>query len=174
MYAVWDADEPQDFFATPESIDLHVGGDSVAVKVSFFPSRFEADLKFPSATSYIEDGKTVYYQDGLRIEPMSGGVLSIKAVSGYSNRTVTVEVADKNYPQMTTEITVNITVGMKGDLNKDNKVNSVDSLILKRIIMGSVSSAGYMYQADINSDTKINSLDSNLIKKIILGGYKPK
>ncbi|MDD6094259.1 MAG: leucine-rich repeat protein [Clostridia bacterium] len=57
-----------------------------------------------------------------------------------------------------------------GDISGDGKVNVADGLMIKRIIIGTLSSADYMKFADLNGDGKINAVDSVMLKRIILGG----
>lgn len=57
-----------------------------------------------------------------------------------------------------------------GDINGDEKVNSIDAYLLKRIIVGAlIPNDAEKAAADINNDGKVNSIDSNLIKRIIMG-----
>ncbi len=61
---------------------------------------------------------------------------------------------------------------MKGDLNVDGKVNSIDSNLMKRYLCEAPGKSEYMYyvSADINSDGDINPIDSALIKVRFIGG----
>ena len=63
----------------------------------------------------------------------------------------------------------------RGDLNFDNKINSLDYLLLKKHILGmstfnsSEEEAKFLKAADLNGDNKVNSSDILLIQKYILG-----
>ncbi len=58
---------------------------------------------------------------------------------------------------------------MKGDINNDGVVNSLDSLALKKIIVGSSVSEQAMDAADVDRDGTVGPLDSNYIKRMIVG-----
>lgn len=59
----------------------------------------------------------------------------------------------------------------RGDVNNDGKVNALDSLILKKLIVGTFESRSPQAEdaADVNGDGKINALDSYILKMIIVG-----
>lgn len=58
---------------------------------------------------------------------------------------------------------------IKGDVNDDGKVNSLDYIIIRKHIMGlSKLDSNKLAYADINNDNKVNSLDYVIIRKIIL------
>lgn len=59
---------------------------------------------------------------------------------------------------------------MKGDLNNDQKVNSIDANLLRRVILHSSSDLQMLDAADINDDGKINGLDSNILTRRFIGG----
>ena len=57
-----------------------------------------------------------------------------------------------------------------GDLNRDGEVNSMDSNLLKRFLVGvRIPTNEQLTSADINNDGDIDSLDSYLLRKIISG-----
>lgn len=57
----------------------------------------------------------------------------------------------------------------KGDLNNDGTVNSIDSNMIKRIIVGYSASEQAMDAADILEDGEVNAMDSAMLKKMISG-----
>ncbi len=57
----------------------------------------------------------------------------------------------------------------KGDLNNDGETNSLDSNLLKRVIVGSHVSEQALDAADVDNNGDVNSYDSLLIKRIITG-----
>ncbi len=59
----------------------------------------------------------------------------------------------------------------KGDLNGDGKINATDSNLIKKIIIGAISSNPEMILGDTDGDGKVNVADFNLIKRVILGMY---
>ena len=98
------------------------------------------------------------------------------------NNTVTVKDANG-----TTVTTGNIGTGYKvtidnttytavklGDVNGDGKINSGDSLVLSKQVLGtaSISGADKLKAADVNKDGKINSGDTLVVRKQILGTYQ--
>ena len=58
---------------------------------------------------------------------------------------------------------------LKGDLDGDGKVNSIDSNIIKRIVLGLINSDELIKFADMNDDGKVNSIDCALLKRKIMG-----
>lgn len=57
-----------------------------------------------------------------------------------------------------------------GDINRDGKINAVDSNLLKSLVLGNVAlTPDEIKNADLNGDGKLNAIDTNLIKSIILG-----
>ena len=57
-----------------------------------------------------------------------------------------------------------------GDANGDGRVNAADANLVKRMIIGELSSVGMM---DINLDGRINAADANCIKRMLAGIYIP-
>jgi len=128
--------------------------------------------------------------DGVANEYAEGEVAKISAVSykvndmGYATRfnqwtgdvegiedvtSATIEIA------VTSDITIDSTYFVIGDVNEDGKVNSMDSLIAKKLSVGGEGADATAQQKrvlDINFDGKFNPMDNNLIKKIITG-YRP-
>lgn len=58
---------------------------------------------------------------------------------------------------------------MKGDLNNDHSINSVDANLMKRFIVGLPFSEQGYDAADLNSDGTLNAMDSYLLKVKIAG-----
>lgn len=54
-----------------------------------------------------------------------------------------------------------------GDLNGDGKINSTDCALLKRVLLGTSTSAN-MSAADVNADSKVNSTDYSILKRYVL------
>lgn len=66
-------------------------------------------------------------------------------------------------------------VVVKGDVNGDGKVTSVDTLMVKRHIIQTYNLSGAYYSGgDINGDGKLTSVDTLYIKKHIIGTYEIK
>lgn len=58
----------------------------------------------------------------------------------------------------------------KGDLNNDGKVNSVDSYMVKLLIVGYPGTLQELDAADMDNNGKINPVDSYMTKFLIAGG----
>ena len=129
---------------------------------------------FPDIDVYVKNispeysgGKAVYYTDGLRIEITGNDSFSVKAES-FTQSNIKLKLSDRNYPL--TEFELDVNVQMLGDINLDEKLNTVDSLLMIKLIMGTETAEERKNLADINRDGKINSVDSILLKKRIMGG----
>ncbi|MEG0663888.1 MAG: Ig-like domain-containing protein, partial [Clostridia bacterium] len=87
-------------------------------------------------------------------------------IKGVSSGTVTLTVTSPNDENIKTSCTVN--VYLTGDINKDNKINTLDALyILKYIAKIDVFTELQAVAADFNKDGKINTLDAlNVLKKV--------
>jgi len=60
--------------------------------------------------------------------------------------------------------------GLKGDVNDDGKINSIDYAMIKRHILGIIELKGDDFKrADVNNDGKVNSTDYSWLRKYILG-----
>lgn len=60
--------------------------------------------------------------------------------------------------------------GIKGDLNDDKKVNSIDFALLRLHLLGEAPLAGdNLSNADVNGDGKVNSIDFALVRQYLLG-----
>lgn len=58
---------------------------------------------------------------------------------------------------------------IKGDINGDGKVNSLDYIMLKKYILGSITLTDVQKQnSDVNGDSKINTFDYMKIKSMIM------
>ena len=65
-------------------------------------------------------------------------------------------------------------IAVKGDVNDDGRINSLDIIILRRAIAGGYDIRLEDYQtkaADVNEDGKINTLDIIHLRRAIAGGY---
>lgn len=58
-----------------------------------------------------------------------------------------------------------------GDLNGDKKVNTLDGILLNRVIAGGYDVTFNEKAADVNADYKINTKDGILLSRFIAGGY---
>lgn len=67
-----------------------------------------------------------------------------------------------------TDVTVIPKTEISGDINGDNKINGIDSNILKKIISGNYDGSDYS-KADINGDGTVNALDMQIIVRMIAG-----
>jgi hypothetical protein len=59
-----------------------------------------------------------------------------------------------------------------GDINGDSQVNSLDYVMMKKYVLGSIEkfpNENGLVAADVNGDNDINSLDCSMMKKYILG-----
>ena len=64
---------------------------------------------------------------------------------------------------------INMKSYTSGDVNDDGTINSKDSILLRKYILGSNASIN-LDAADVNRDGIINSKDSIILRKYILGG----
>ena len=59
---------------------------------------------------------------------------------------------------------------VRGDLNGDGKVNSIDTNVMKRLMSGASTGTDEQNKAaDVNGDGKVNSYDTNRLKRYIAG-----
>lgn len=58
-----------------------------------------------------------------------------------------------------------------GDLNEDSKVNSTDTILMRRHIAGRYEQTINEKAADVNVDTKINATDIIIMRRYIAGGF---
>ena len=58
---------------------------------------------------------------------------------------------------------------IKGDLNNDGSVNSIDSNMMKRMLVGLPFSEQAIDAADVNEDGSINAQDANVLRRFISG-----
>ena len=56
----------------------------------------------------------------------------------------------------------------KGDVNGDEKVNSLDYILIRKHIMGTKLTGDELTRADINGDSSVNSKDYIEIREIIM------
>ena len=68
-------------------------------------------------------------------------------------------------------LTVGASARLVGDVNTDNKVNSIDALMILRKSVGFDDGVNTAYM-DVNGDGKINSLDALIVLSISVGSYK--
>ena len=60
-----------------------------------------------------------------------------------------------------------------GDINRDEKITSLDYSMLKRSVLGTYETDGAQHFAgDINRDGKIAAIDYTMLKRMVLGTYK--
>jgi len=67
--------------------------------------------------------------------------------------------------------TVNVTaVGLKGDVNGDNKVTGIDAMKIKQHIVGLITlTPEQLSRGDVNDDDKVTGIDAMKIKQSIVG-----
>lgn len=69
------------------------------------------------------------------------------------------------YAKMTPEYTYK-----RGDLNNDGKVNSMDSLMMKKIMIGTLFEHQYIFEnADLDESETMSGRDAILLRKILIG-----
>lgn len=68
------------------------------------------------------------------------------------------------------DVTITANYLIIGDLNADDKLNSIDLSNMRSMIIGS---AAPIDNADIDYDSKVNSADANLLMSMILGEWVP-
>lgn len=64
----------------------------------------------------------------------------------------------------------------RGDLNMDGKINGIDSVLLKRYLVGGYKLdenvlASISKTADVNGDSRVDGIDSVILKRYLVGGY---
>jgi len=65
-----------------------------------------------------------------------------------------------------------LTVIVKGDVNGDGEVDSIDYLLMKRAIIGSATlEEAYLLAASIQGEEELSSLDYLLVKRHCIGSY---
>ncbi|MDD6095062.1 MAG: C1 family peptidase [Clostridia bacterium] len=168
LYAVWKCTKPEKVVLTPERLSLNVGGPGETVKIEYTPDDFAADVYPLFANETTEDGKVCYYYDGLKVVKEAPGELYIEAQE-FVRDTVVVVLKDKNYGNVSAELHVSVSQYSRGDINRDGKINVVDSAMLKKIITGTLNLSDYIDVADIDGDGKVNTVDSLYLRKLILG-----
>lgn len=101
------------------------------------------------------------YADGLH--PTDSGYSKLAAI--WHNSTISILKSIGGTPTPTPSVTPTPTTG-KGDINGDGYVNSTDSSLLQRYLLG--ISSNITNAADMNSDGVINSTDFAMLKRALL------
>jgi len=189
-------------FAQAGSFDITVtykdGTESATCKLRVqITPRFVSDVsmaKLPTKTTYYVGEKLDLRGGMLRIEYDNGTVtnntpLTVNSaseyvdVSNFNSSAVGKRMLKVRYTAggttWETEFQVSIIAKpkgyLKGDVNNDGKINSLDLLLVKRHILGIETLKGEAFNAaDINGDGKVNSLDAMKILRHILGQEKLK
>ena len=97
---------------------------------------------------------------------------ALLAVLALAIAAVTVFAADT--PAYTVDengnITLDVVINLKGDVNMNGKVNSTDALWIKQYVAGTREFDEYQLQlADVNGNGKINSTDALWISQQVAG-----
>jgi hypothetical protein len=150
-YTITVAKEPAIEVDGMESDTYRVGASNIKlVPLTTDVNTFKENIKIP--TGYT-----------LKIVNSAGEEFS----SGYVGTGMKVTLYDKDSKAVDSKYVV-----VKGDVNGDGKVTSVDPLMIKRHIIGSYTLTGpYLEAADINGDGKITSADALMVKRHIIGTY---
>ncbi|MDR1410028.1 MAG: InlB B-repeat-containing protein [Oscillospiraceae bacterium] len=187
---------PQTFAAAgPQDITItyKLGGESASCKL-----RVQITPRRPVSVAVTTLPAKTTYQVGEKLD-LRGGMLEIRYDNGTrtnttpltlssANEFITVSNFDSSAPAkriltvrysiggqtFTTEFTVTIVkkanAWLKGDVNNDKKVNSLDLLLVKRHILGIASLSGEAFNAaDIDGNGKVNSVDLMKMLRHILG-----
>ena len=96
----------------------------------------------------------------LVVDESSGEVTAKELGVGTVRVTVT---DDENGKEFITEMIINVMDFIKGDMNKDGAVNSIDaSLVIDRYKTRNITDEDYAI-GDMNEDNTLNSIDASLI-----------
>ena len=90
-------------------------------------------------------------------------------VSGFDNSKSGKQTLKVTFANQSTTFDINIKDYKKGDLNNDNKINSLDGLLLLRYLNGWDVETVSPDAMDINGDSKVNSLDGLLLLRYLNG-----
>lgn len=109
------------------------------------------------------------YSDGVLVggtEPDGSVPSDFTTTATETSITETTSISETSTEITTTETTsTSIVSGIKGDVNLDGKVSSVDIVLLKQMLLGSAEQTS---SADINEDGKVSVLDMIALKGIML------
>jgi len=106
---------------------------------------------------------TVAFDDKDNGFPLMSIIADKLGINGGAVQTPTVSITPVSTPTPTTTI-------LKGDINGDGTVNSIDFAYLKKYLLGmEVPFTNIAESADLNNDNFVNSIDFALLKRIILG-----
>ena len=131
------------------NVGTYITGVGFATPVSTFKSNISAP-----------EGCTLKVTDSLGTEKTSGNM-------GTGYKVVIYDGSGK--ATSSTEVVV------KGDVNGDGMITSIDALMVKRHIIQTYKVDGaYSKAADINGDGKLTSVDALYIKRHIIGTYEIK
>lgn len=130
-------------------------GERMLIKPLFTPSATtEKDIVYS-----FDDGNIISIDEFGAIHALLAGVIAVTGVSsnGVSN-TFTVSVRD---PAFELE---------KGDVNRNDTVNIIDLIRLKKYLVGMISLTGKGTEAaDIDENEVVDAVDLSLLRKILLG-----
>ena len=106
------------------------------------------------------------YNDGTSVELTDYTLSSFNPLQrGLQTITVTGE-------GFTTSFNVFVSGALKGDIDLDGRISSIDSNLMKRILVGEIAIEEYTdeyFASDTNGDGKINALDSATLKLTLAG-----
>ena len=90
----------------------------------------------------------------------------------YTKLACTTGNGEHKYTVTVTDADVEIVVAMKGDVNLDGKISTMDATMAKQRYLGTafaINPALQMLTADVNGDNKITTMDATMIKQAYLG-----
>ncbi|MBQ1675379.1 MAG: dockerin type I repeat-containing protein, partial [Oscillospiraceae bacterium] len=90
----------------------------------------------------------------------------------YTKLACTTENGEHKFTVTVTDADVKIVVAIKGDVNLDGKISTMDATMAKQKYLGTafaIDPALQMLTADVSGDNKITTMDATMIKQAYLG-----
>ena len=115
----------------------------------------EANARIVSVNAF------TYGENMSKLVKINGG--SVGVYNNYNMSNISVNDVISNISLNTSKASI------KGDVNGDEKVNSLDYILIRKHIMGTKLTGDSLKRADVNIDNIINSKDYIQIRKIIMG-----
>lgn len=110
--------------------------------------------------------RTAGIRTTITVSPGSANVPPSAALSSASGRITNVTAST------TLSIDLHTEASLRGDVNRNGRVDSTDYMLLKRYVLGTTRlSDEQMFFADVDRNGKVNSLDYVLLKRHVLGTY---